>query len=129
MPYKPRHPCYFQGCPNLVPPGESACKEHRPRLAKIYNDARVESFQHLYNAKRWKALRLQKLRANPLCEHCQNVGRVTEAVIADHIVPHKGDRGLFYDYNNLQSLCRKCDDIKRNRYDGGWGNKVKAAAE
>jgi hypothetical protein len=35
---------------------------------------------------------------------CLNQGRVTEAKVADHIVPHKGDLLLFYN-GALQSLC------------------------
>ncbi len=27
------------------------------------------------------------------------------ATVADHIVPHKGNHQLFWDRNNLQSLC------------------------
>ena len=36
---------------------------------------------------------------------CLTVGRSTKANTADHIVPHRGDRALFFNSGNLQSLC------------------------
>lgn len=40
---------------------------------------------------------------------------VIEAVIVDHIKPHKGDRTLFFDYDNTQSLCKTCHDGVKQR--------------
>jgi 5-methylcytosine-specific restriction enzyme A len=46
------------------------------------------------------------LSQNPLCVFCKKYeNRDTEAVIVDHIIPHKGDYSLFWDSNNWQSLC------------------------
>lgn len=45
--------------------------------------------------------------------------------MVDHITPHKGDRGLFWDRNNWQALCKTCHDTKTAAEDGGFGNKVK----
>ena len=39
----------------------------------------------IYNSKEWKQLRIEKLRANPLCEVCQEKGYVKSA----HCVHHK----------------------------------------
>ena len=30
----------------------------------------------------------------------------------DHIIPHRGDRRLFWDRNNWQALCKSCHDSK-----------------
>jgi 5-methylcytosine-specific restriction endonuclease McrA len=40
---------------------------------------------------------------------------VVEAVIVDHIVPHRGDQGLFWDTSNWQSLCKKCHDSVKQK--------------
>lgn len=39
---------------------------------------------------------------------CGAEGRVTAANVVDHIKAHKGDRVLFFDASNLQSLCPSC---------------------
>jgi 5-methylcytosine-specific restriction enzyme A len=58
-----------------------------------------------YHTAGWRALRLAQLKREPLCRMCQAVGRSTAANTADHIVPHRGDRALFFNSTNLQSLC------------------------
>jgi 5-methylcytosine-specific restriction endonuclease McrA len=35
-------------------------------------------------------------------------GRLTLSTVVDHIRPHKGDVALFWDSNNLQTLCTGC---------------------
>ena len=64
----------------------------------------MTSAQRGYGHK-WRAARLAYLRDHPLCVMCQADGRVTAATVVDHIVAHRGDRVLFWDRNNWQSLC------------------------
>ena len=60
----------------------------------------------LYDTQRWKRARRQFLAEHPLCVMCEQQGRVTLAVLVDHITPHKGDEELFWDeVNNWQGLC------------------------
>lgn len=40
---------------------------------------------------------------------CAALGLVTEATIADHVTPHRGDYDLFW-HGELQSLCKPCHD-------------------
>jgi 5-methylcytosine-specific restriction protein A len=50
------------------------------------------------------------LRDNYLCLECLKDGRVTSANQVDHILSKaKGGKDVM---NNLQSLCKKCHDIK-----------------
>jgi 5-methylcytosine-specific restriction protein A len=42
--------------------------------------------------------------------------------VVDHIIPHKGDKDLFWDSNNWQPLCKTCHDEKTAREDGAFGN-------
>ncbi|PLW77080.1 HNH endonuclease [Cohaesibacter celericrescens] len=53
----------------------------------------------------WKRIRARRLAADPLCVMCLADGVTKAAEIVDHVVPHKGDRELFYSYANTQSLC------------------------
>ncbi len=54
---------------------------------------------------RWQQERKAHLRLYPLCVMCQAIGRVTEATVVDHIIPHRGDPALFWNTDNWQSLC------------------------
>jgi 5-methylcytosine-specific restriction endonuclease McrA len=67
-------------------------------------------WHHLYDLKRWKALRLYRLGIEPLCRFCKQAGKDRPASVVDHVVPHKGDVDLFFDLENTQSLCKPCHD-------------------
>lgn len=81
------------------------------------NPVRSESrpWRHLYGTKRWYRLRWHQLQAEPLCRFCSALGRVTAATVVDHKQPHKGDEDLFFDPENLQSLCKQCHDSAKQR--------------
>lgn len=72
-----------------------------------------------YSTREWATLRAAQLRAEPFCRLCMKVGRSRPAVVVDHIVPHKGDRVLFFDPLNLQSLCRHCHDSVKQSWEIG----------
>lgn len=74
---------------------------------------------HLYNTKVWRDLRAAQLRNEPLCRDHADRGRVVEARVVDHVVPHKGDEELFFDPTNLQSLCKPCHDGHKQRLERG----------
>lgn len=63
----------------------------------------------LYNHK-WRRQRELFLYTNPLCVMCEQMGRVEAATVVDHIEPHKGSEGLFWDVSNWQSLCKHHHD-------------------
>lgn len=69
----------------------------------------------LYNTKQWKRLRLEQLRLQPWCTFCLQLNIRTPATVVDHITPHKGDRSLFFDPSNFQSLCKPCHDSAKKR--------------
>ncbi len=59
---------------------------------------------------RWQKARVAFLNANPLCAMCERRGRVTVATVVDHVIPHRGDRRIFWDRENWQPLCASCHD-------------------
>jgi 5-methylcytosine-specific restriction protein A len=67
-----------------------------------------------YSTKAWELLRGRQLALEPLCAECLKRGEYTVATAADHIVPHRGDRDLFF-HGKLQSLCEKCHSIVKQR--------------
>jgi 5-methylcytosine-specific restriction endonuclease McrA len=69
----------------------------------------------------WQKARERFLRSNPLCCYCQREGRVTPATVVDHIIPHRGDKELFWDEANWQPLCKHCHDRTKAREEGRGG--------
>ncbi|MFN6976562.1 MAG: HNH endonuclease [Gemmobacter sp.] len=45
-------------------------------------------------------------------------GRAPE-MVADHVVPHRGNEALFWAETNLQCLCRTCHDSAKQRQERG----------
>ena len=67
-------------------------------------DTRPSSFKRGYGH-RWQKIRHNHLASNPLCVECNKMNITKLATVVDHITPHKGNMTLFYDKDNLQSLC------------------------
>lgn len=76
--------------------------------------------KHLYNTAAWKRQRAAQLRAHPLCRMHLELGQVVGATIADHVVPHRGDREFFFN-GQLQSLCKRCHDSAKQAQEKGDG--------
>ena len=104
-PKRPLKPCRHPGCPKLTE--GRYCEEHK----KLYVKERDSSAGRGYGS-RWRAARNRYLKANPLCVRCRKQGKLTKATVVDHIVPHRGDRTLFWDESNWQPLCKRCHDKK-----------------
>ena len=79
----------------------------------------AKAWRKLYNTARWKRIRLLQLNAEPLCQFCKRSEDIVIADVVDHITPHKGDVYLFFDANNLQSLCYPCHDKIKQRIELG----------
>ena len=71
--------------------------------------------QSMYNTAAWRRLRAAYRDQHPVCEECKRQGKTTPMFAVDHIKPHGGNVGLFWDWDNLQSLCRKCHNAKTQR--------------
>jgi len=65
------------------------------------------------------------LARHPLCAEHEGRGRKVAAVLVDHIVPHCGDYGLFWDEDNWQSLCKPCHDRKTARERNAYRAKIR----
>ena len=109
MPSRPKVPCQHPGCPELVEPGSRYCEKHKA----LHPDpmARPSSTSRGYGSK-WQKVSRQYLQAHPLCVRCLEKGKYTKATVVDHIKPHRGDPGLFWNPDNWQPLCKACHDKK-----------------
>ncbi|MFG1188606.1 HNH endonuclease signature motif containing protein [Xanthobacter flavus] len=81
----------------------SRCPCQQRRQAEA--DARRPSARDRGYDSRWDAERAAYLKAYPKCARCP-----ATATVVDHIIPHKGDRNLFWSRSNWQPLCRTCHD-------------------
>ena len=111
MANKPLRPCRHPGCPELTRDGW--CPAHKPRQAPRRESA---AWHGWYSLTVWTDdLRPSQLLREPFCRECAQRGDRTRATNVDHIQDHKGDRALFMDRSNLQSLCHSCHSRKTAR--------------
>ena len=88
----------------------------RLKTMKVH-DPRPDSSKRGYDRK-WRKVRGQYLAMNPLCCECLEAGKTEPAFDVDHIKPllMGGER---LDFNNLQSLCRRCHNKKTHGGNNG----------
>ncbi|MGE6740256.1 HNH endonuclease [Allorhizobium pseudoryzae] len=78
-----------------------------------------------YSTKEWWKLRSSQIKTKPHCRFCAQSGVFRAAEIVDHVKPHRGDRALFFDPNNLQSLCKPCHDrLKQGAERRGYDSRI-----
>ena len=71
-----------------------------------------------YNTSRWRKIRLMIFKRDGFKCQMNGCGRVESDIsrlVCDHIKPHRGDRLLFWDPENLQTLCKPCHDSTKQR--------------
>lgn len=59
---------------------------------------------------------------------CKAEGFIKAANVADHIKEHKGDPVLFWDEDNLQSLCKRHHDSDKQSFEKGGTPTVRVDA-
>lgn len=86
-------------------------------MSQAESDARRGTAASRGYGGRWQRLRLMFLRANPLCAHCLEAGRVSAATDVDHVLARRN--GGTDDWDNLQPLCHSCHSRKTARENRG----------
>jgi len=93
---------------------------------KVYKRVREtdkrENINHkaVYNTKRWRQIRIEKLKQDPLCEECLSKKIITPGVEVHHIKPVssgktiKDKQALGFDKSNLKTLCQTCHKQTHN---------------
>jgi 5-methylcytosine-specific restriction protein A len=72
-----------------------------------------EPWRAWYSLKAWKVLRIRVFKRDRFRCQNQDCGRVdgnTSRLVADHKTPHRGNPDLFWDEDNIQTLCKPCHD-------------------
>ena len=109
-------------CNSRVAAGRQ-CPICAPRQQHRRNARNVSSTQLGYSV-RWRRARLSWLIDHPVCADPYRVHDTVPALanVVDHVRPHRGDIGAFWDTGNWQSLCTRCHAFKSAAEDGGFGN-------
>ena len=107
MPRRPDTPCKHPGCAALVPYGQKYCSKHKGGGAREKKAQQEQGYDG-----RWRKARKRFLSIHPFCVRCLEEKKMTKATVVDHIVPHRGDRELFWDESNWQPLCKRHHDRK-----------------
>jgi hypothetical protein len=88
------------------------------KAAKPYRHStaptRASTWAQWYQEPGWRQRSKAHLDEHPLCVACKAEGLTVVATVADHIEPHKGNRGKF-ECGALQSLCRRHSNAKTGR--------------
>lgn len=116
MPYKPKRPCSYPGCPKLT--DGWYCGEHRKIITAHYNKHERDPASRKRYGRAWKRIRDRYIAAHPLCEECLKAGKVTPAEEVHHIKPLS--RGGTHAEGNLMALCKPCHSEITAREGGRW---------
>lgn len=117
---KPLKPCKYPSCNVLT--DNAYCDKHQKEVNARRDSNRMSSHERGYTSK-WRKASKKYLDKHPWCVECEKNGIHEPATETDHIIPHKGDKKLFWDRNNWQGLCHNCHSKKTAKEDGGYGNQ------
>lgn len=90
--------------------------------------AKDKDYNRMIHTERWLKLRKMKLTDRPLCERCEEEGRIKAAEEVHHIVPvedglgHAEKERLMFSPANLKALCHECH-VKTHTERGRSGKK------
>lgn len=73
----------------------------------------AQPWRSWYKLARWVKLRAKVLLRDMYTCQWQGCGRIehnTSKLVADHKIPHRGDETLFWDEDNIWTLCQHCHD-------------------
>jgi 5-methylcytosine-specific restriction protein A len=106
--------CNNLGCNTLINDNERYCSEHiKEKSVPFANSIRYN--ESLYNTAQWRTLRKIHLQSNPSCIKCGATKKDNIKIEVHHLVPPRGNEELFFDENNLATVCSACHRILTNQ--------------
>lgn len=112
-------PCSYPGCSALA--NGRFCDDHVMAGDRNRGTASQRGYDN-----RWQKYRKSFLEQHPLCVMCEREGDIKVATVVDHIIPHKGNQELFWDWENHQQLCEFHHNQKTASEDmGSWDSRGK----
>jgi 5-methylcytosine-specific restriction endonuclease McrA len=105
--------CNFPGCNQLIDQSERYCPQHKKEEPKPFSSA-VRYNESLYKTTQWKQLRAEVLREQQCCFKC-GISKGEAKLEVHHLIPPRGNEELFFDKDNLVSVCSVCHHIITNQ--------------
>lgn len=132
MPLRALRPCRKPGCPGFSRDGY--CDKHQGEKKSYFASLRaMDKTRPSARARgydtRWAKYSKARLARFPLCAACERQGKVVLATCTDHMKPHRGDLGTFWDESNHQSLCSACNARKAAREGAERRSALRAQAQ
>jgi 5-methylcytosine-specific restriction protein A len=113
MPERPKKPCRYPGCPELVESGYcDKHADHERTTDKYRGSAASRGYDH-----GWRVFREAYLRKHPLCVDClaMRPQRVTAATEPHHTIRLRDRPDLRFDERFLMALCKPCHQVRTAR--------------
>lgn len=117
MPTKPKTPCGYPGCPELI--HHKYCEKHQKVTNAQYERYERDPLTRKHYGREWKRIRDRYIKSHPLCNECLKNNLFIAATEVHHILPLR--RGGTNDFNNLMSLCKPCHSSISARDGDRWG--------
>ncbi|MGQ3674267.1 HNH endonuclease [Xanthobacter sp. TB0139] len=102
--------------PRLPPPAPLLPVQSHDNGSRTQRRAIESPWRRWYATARWSALREETFARDGYSCQMQGCGRLItdpRQRVCDHIRPHRGDEALFWDRDNLQTLCKPCHDGRK----------------
>ena len=119
MPRKPKRPCAHPGCPNLT--DKLYCPEHEKAARQQYDKYERSPAVNKTYGRAWKRIRDRYAEAHPLCELCQQHGKLTPTEEIHHKLPLSG--GGTHATENLIALWKSCHAKLHAERGDRWHNR------
>lgn len=86
----------------------------KPSTAAAYDHRRGSAASRGYTGA-WAKASAAYRAEHPLCVGCHAVGLFAAATLVDHIIPHKGDKALFWRRSNWQGCCDRHHNVVKQK--------------
>lgn len=119
MPRKPKRPCSYPNCPNLT--YGRFCEEHTKLENKRYEKYDRDPMVKKRYGRAWKRIRDRYAATHPLCERCQQEGKLVPMAEVHHKLPLS--EGGTHNTDNLIALCKSCHSKIHAKSGERWNKK------
>ena len=119
VPSKPKRPCSHPGCPRLT--HGRFCEEHAKQEAKRYEQYDRDPETRRRYGRVWKRIRDAYVQQHPVCELCQQDGRLVPTEEVHHKTPLA--EGGTHARENLIALCKPCHAKIHAERGDRWHNR------
>ena len=121
LPYKPKRPCSYPGCPELT--DGRFCEQHAKEESRRYEKYDRDPSMRKRYGRAWKRIRDRYISIHPLCEQCEMQDRITPAEEVHHILPLS--QGGTHAEDNLMALCKSCHSRITAEMGDRWSRRYK----